>query len=87
MLDPRTTSRAAVAVLLPGCRLAPSVNILGSFFPAWLICIVVGVVLTVLSRQLFVAVGVASDLRPAGLVYPCLGGLWIFATWLVLFGS
>ena len=63
------------------------VNILGSFFPAWLICIVVGVVLTVLSRQLFVAVGVASDLRPAGLVYPCLGGLWIFATWLVLFGS
>ena len=87
MLDRRTTSRLAIAVLLPGCRLAPSVNILGSFFPAWLICIVVGVVLTVLTRQLFVALGVASDLRPPGLVYPCLGGLWIFATWLVLFGS
>ena len=83
----QTKSRLTLAVLVSGCRLAPSVNILGSFFPAWLICIVVGVVLTVLSRQLFVAVGVASDLRPAGLVYPCLGGLWIFATWLVLFGS
>ena len=83
----QTKSRLTLAVLVPGCRLAPSVNILGSFFPAWLICIIVGVVLTVLTRQVFIALGVASDLRPAGLVYPCLGGLWIFATWLVLFGS
>ena len=87
MLHRRTTPRLAVVVLLPGCRLAPSVNILGSFFPAWLICIVVGHVLTVLTLHLFVALGVASDLRPAGLVYPCLGGLWMFATWLVLFGG
>jgi YtcA-like protein len=87
MPQARITSRLAVAILLPGCGLAPSVNILGSFFPAWLICIVVGVVLTILTRQLLVALDVASDLRPAALVYPCLGGLWIFATWLVLFGS
>jgi hypothetical protein len=87
MLDARATSRLAIAVLVPGCRLAPSVNILGSFFPAWLICILVGVVLTVLTRRLFIALDIASDLRPAALVYPCLGGLWIFATWLVLFGS
>jgi hypothetical protein len=83
----RTESRLAIALLVSGCRFAPSVNILGSFFPAWLICIIVGVVLTILTRQLFVAFNIASELRPAALVYPCLGGLWIFATWLVLFGS
>src|SRR5215470_5356638 len=103
MFDTRTTSssttvvwpipsrfgrrRLALVIVLPGCGLAPSVNILGSFFPAWLICIVVGVVLTIVTRRVFVAMGIASDLRPAGLVYPCLGVFWIFATWLALFGS
>jgi hypothetical protein len=67
--------------------MAPSVNVLGSFFPAWLICIVVGVVLTILTRQVFVAMKIASHLSPPALVYPCLGGLWMFATWLLLFGS
>ncbi len=52
--------RLGVAILLslPGCGVAPSVNILGSFFPAWLICIVAGVVLTILTRQVFVAITV-----------------------------
>ena len=45
--------------------LAPSVNILGSFFPAWLISIVTGIVLTVLVRQVFVATRIAPYLRPA----------------------
>src|SRR4029077_16132124 len=76
-----------LALLLSRCGFGPSVNILGSFFPAWLICIVVGVVLTVITRQVFVAMKIAADLGPPGLVYPCLDGLWIFATWLVLFGS
>jgi hypothetical protein len=38
---------------LSDCALAafaPSVNILGSFFPAWLVSIVIGTVLTVLAR-------------------------------------
>jgi YtcA family len=79
---------AAIAILtLPGCGLAPSVNILGSFFPAWLICIVIGLVITILTLQGFVAMKIASDLGPAALVYPCLAALWTFATWLVLFGG
>jgi len=79
----------AVLILIGvvGCRVSPSVNILGSFFPAWLISIVVGVVLTVIVRQVLVAIDVAADLRPAALVYPCLVGLLTLATWLVVFGS
>ena len=73
--------------LVAGCGFSPSVNVLGSFFPAWLICIVVGVVLTIITRQVLVAMKIASELGPAGMVYPCLAGLWIFATWLLLFGS
>jgi|SRR5580765_588948 len=81
--------RLAVAILLslPGCGVAPSVNVLGSFFPAWLICIVIGVLLTILTLQVFAAMKIASHLGPTALVYPCLAALWIFATWLVVFGS
>ena len=96
MLDARPTppmrwtrvDRAVVMLLaLSGCGFAPSVNVLGSFFPAWLICIVIGLVITILTRQALVAMQIAPHLGPAALVYPCLAGLWIFATWLILFGS
>ena len=70
-----------------GCGVSPTVNVLGSFFPAWLISIVVGVVLTVVVRRVLVAAGVGTDLGPAALVYPCLVGLLTLATWLVVFGG
>jgi hypothetical protein len=78
----------AITTLLPiaGCGVAPSINILGSFFPAWLFCIVVGIVLTIATLRVLGALEIA-DLGPPALVYPCLAGLWAFAAWLVVFGS
>jgi hypothetical protein len=67
--------------------MAPTVSILGSFFPAWLISIVIGLLLTVVVRQLLVAAGAASLLRPAPLAYLSLACLLIFATWLLVFES
>jgi hypothetical protein len=90
---PSRSGRAAalpgIAVLLSigGCGFAPSVNVLGSFFPAWLLCIVIGVVLTIVSLRVLLAMQLAQHLGPPALVYPCLAGVWIFATWLVVFGS
>jgi hypothetical protein len=86
--------RAAVSRLVclgafstAGCALSPSVNILGSFFPAWLISIVTGLVLALVVWRVLVATGIAPHLTPPGLVYPCLAALLIFATWLVLFAG
>ena len=78
---------AAIVIGVAGCGVSPSVNVLGSFFPAWLISIVVGVVLTVVVQQVLVGIGVAADIRPAAVVYPCLVGLLTLATWLMVFGS
>ena len=83
----RGAAGAAVFPFVSGCGVVPSVNILGSFFPAWLISIVIGVVLTVLSRQVFVIAGIAPDLRPAAVAYASLLLLWTLATWLVVFAS
>jgi hypothetical protein len=70
-----------------GCALSPSVNILGSFFPAWLISIVTGLVLALVVWRVLVATAIAPHLTPPALVYPCLAALLIFATWLVLFAG
>jgi hypothetical protein len=72
---------------MTGCAFSPSVNILGSFFPAWLISIVTGLVLALVAWRVFVATGIAPYLKPSGLVYVCLTALLIFASWLVLFGG
>jgi hypothetical protein len=53
----------AGAFTFSGCGVVPSVNILGSFFPAWLISIVIGVVLTVLTRQAFLMTKIAPYRR------------------------
>jgi len=81
------TPHSMILIGVVGCRVSPSVNVLGSFFPAWLISIVAGVVLTVVVQRVLVAIDVAADLRPAAIVYPCLIGLLTLATWLVVFGS
>ena len=90
----RSPPRAAIARLVcaaalstTGCALSPSVNILGSFFPAWLISIVAGLVLALIVWRVLVATGIAPHLTPPALVYPCLAALLIFACWLILFGG
>jgi hypothetical protein len=47
-----------------GCTLSPSVNILGSCFPAWLICIVTGLVLALIVWRVLVATAIAPYLTP-----------------------
>jgi len=69
-------------VCLTGCGRAPSFDILGSFFPAWLICLVPAIILTVISRALLHRY---VEIAWPVLVYPSLTALFAFALWLVLF--
>lgn len=41
------------SLLLAGCGRAPSFDVVGSFFPAWLFCLDIAVLLTILTRWLF----------------------------------
>ena len=55
-------------------RHSPQIDVFGSYFPAWMVCIVVGIVLTVVVRQVLIALEIDANLRPAGLVYL---SLWV----------
>jgi hypothetical protein len=75
----------ASALLASGCSRAPSFNILGSFFPAWILCGVLGILLAVVVRLFFVRIKLEAHLSPMILVYPCLAAFFTFTVWLVFF--
>lgn len=62
---------------------APSFDILGSFFPAWLVCLAVGVLLTIAARWLLLRLHIVVALPV--LTYPSLTVLFTLALWLVFF--
>lgn len=66
-----------------GCSRAPSFDILGSFFPAWMLCLVIGVLLTAMASWLFSRTHIVLAL-PA-LAYPSLAALFTFTLWLTFF--
>ena len=74
-------------VLLTGCTRAPSFNVLGSYFPAWLFCFFIGILLTVAARIVFRKYNVMEALNPPLLMYSCLTAFFTFALWLIFFRS
>ena len=73
-----------VLLLLTSCVRAPSFDIVGSFFPAWLVCLVVAILLTVSTRWLLLRLHI--PIAWPVLTYPSLTAFFTFALWLVFFG-
>jgi len=76
---------SAATMLLLGCSRAPTFNILGSFFPAWILCGLIGIVATSIIRVFFVRWNFEKELTPLLLVYPCLAAFITFTCWLLFF--
>ena len=70
-------------LVLTSCSRAPSFDILGSFFPAWLVCLALGVLFTGAVRWLSQRIRVPL-LFPV-LTWPSLAALFTLVTWLVFF--
>ena len=67
--------------------MGPQINLVGSFFPSWMLCVAIGIVAAVLARLLFLRVGVDPYLGPRALVYPSLALLVTLVLWVALFRS
>ena len=79
----RPASGAALVLCAAGCD--PVLNVAGSFFPAWMISMLLGVGLTLAVRYVFSAVGLEPHLGPPILVYTSLGLFLAVVAWLVLY--
>jgi hypothetical protein len=75
----------ATVTVLSGCASAPSISILGAFFPAWMLCIIAGIVLTLVLRGLLLAVGLDEHIGPRGVIYPAAVVLLTLVTWMTFF--
>lgn len=73
----------SAVMLSTSCSRAPSFDVLGSFFPAWLLCLALGLLLTAAARWLLLRVRVVLALPV--LTWPGLTALFTFALWLTFF--
>jgi hypothetical protein len=71
---------------LGGCSVAPSHSILGSFFPTWFFCALLGVVTAILAHKVLAWAGVADKVPAPLLVYLALSIAGAFAFWLIWLG-
>ena len=77
---------AQTALLLcTGCGRAPSVDIVGSFFPVWMVCVTVAIIFTCLLRLLLVRYHFEAEIGPVALFYPSLVILLSCSLWLLFF--
>ena len=62
-----------------------TVDILGSYFPAWMICIVSGLTLTLIAHWIVQVGNLKPYVSPAPLIYSCLMIIFTFATWILFY--
>jgi hypothetical protein len=74
-----------IFVVRPVSHRSPTIDILGSYFPAWMICIVSGLTLTLVSRWIIRAYHLEPYASPAPLIYTCLTIIYTFLTWIIFY--
>jgi hypothetical protein len=74
-----------VCLLCTGCSRAPSISIIGSFFPVWMVSLIAGVILAFGVRSLLLRYRLESEVGPLALFYPCVVALITCLLWLIFF--
>ena len=65
--------------------MGPHINVVGSFFPSWMLCAAIGIVVALIARRLFLRVGIDPYVGPRALVYPSLALLVTLVLWVTWF--
>ncbi len=74
-----------VALIPAGCGRNPNVEIVGSYFPGWMISLSVGVMLTVFAHTLLRKRGMERAIGQPVLIYPGMVIVLTCALWLLCF--
>ena len=80
----------SLVVGLAGCQRAPAApafDVFGSYFPAWIVCALAGLVAALVSRAVFIRIGIDEHLPVRLLVYLSLTVLWAIGLWFFFFAG
>jgi hypothetical protein len=81
----RLTCVMVLCWLCTGCNHAPSVDIIGSFFPVWMLCLTIALALAFVVRYLLVRYRLETEVGPVALFYPSVVILFTSLLWLIFF--
>src|SRR6516164_3726762 len=68
-----------IFIVRPLSHRSPTIDILGSYFPAWMVCILSGLALTLVAHWIVQVCHLKPYLGPAPLIYSCLMIIFTFA--------
>jgi hypothetical protein len=78
--------RVAIALAVSGCSYSPTMDLLGSYFPAWMLCAVIGIVASVIIRRILAVAGINDYVVAPLLTYAALAVSTTLLVWLLWFG-
>jgi hypothetical protein len=81
----RALGIGGVFLFLTGCDGAPALNVIGSFFPAWMVCLIISIVVTGLLRLFLVRRQLEPAVQPVALFYPAVVLLLCCLLWLIFY--
>jgi hypothetical protein len=74
---------ALMGFVLSSCDGAPSRNILGSYFPSWMVCALVGIAAAVIGRAILKATGLLEEVPAPLAVLLSIACAVTFGLWLL----
>ncbi len=80
-----TFAMTAASLLLSGCEHAPNIDIIGSFFPVWMLCLFLAVPMAFGVRAVLIRFQLENEVGPLALFYPCVVLLFTSLLWLIFF--
>jgi hypothetical protein len=81
----RALMLGASCLWLNGCGHAPNIDIIGSFFPVWMLCLVIAIPLAFAVRFGLTRFQLENEVGPLALFYPCVVLLFTSLLWLIFF--
>jgi len=82
----RAAATLTSVAALTACSASPSRNILGSYFPTWMICALLGLLGVVILRAVLGKAGIDAGLPMPVVVYACIWIAVTLAIWLLWLG-
>jgi YtcA family len=74
-----------LCLICTGCNHAPSIDIIGSFFPVWMLCLIIAIPLTFVVRYLLIRTQLETEVGSLALFYPSVVVLITCLLWLIFF--
>ena len=76
----------ALALAVSGCSQAPTLDLFGSYFPAWMLCAVAGILAAVIIRHILALAGIHEFVPAPLLTYTGFAVSAALLLWLLWFG-